>query len=173
MPKAVAIAIELVLFACALWVLCFLSTLLHEVGHALGYLIATGDGRGHIRVGSGRVLLSTQGLTVKLLPFDGCFVPSDTNRIDSRAKAIMVLAGGPAASLLVVVALLLAKLGGTSLRSDIIASSALESLASSALSINLFMLILSVIPAHYFYGEVRGMETDGLQIVNALKDKES
>ena len=169
MLKIIAVVFELALCACALWALCFLSTLLHEMGHALGYRIATGDGRWHIRVGSGKSLLETRRLTVKLVPFDGCFTPPEDHRIDTRAKRIAVLAGGPAASAILVAVLLPLKLGAISLHSEVIASSALEFIVNGAFFINLFTLILSAIPAHYFYGETRGMETDGLQILHALR----
>lgn len=169
MPKIIAVIIELAIFVCALWVLFFLSTLLHEVGHALGYMIATGDRHWHIRVGSGKKLLNTKRLTVKLLPFDGCFMPSEKNKIDTTAKRIAILSGGPAVSLILVVVLLLVKLGGISLHSEVIASDAIESFISYTLSVNLFTLILALIPTHYFHGETKGMETDGLQIINAIK----
>ena len=169
MPKIVAMIIEWAVFLCAMWVLCFLSTLLHEIGHALGYRIATGGRRWHIRVGSGKKLLDTGRLTVKLLPFDGCFVPSETDAIDTTAKLIATLAGGPAVSLILVIALLPVKLGGVSLDSEVIASDAVESLINGAFFINLFTLILSLIPTHYFHGEMKGTETDGFQIIHALK----
>ncbi len=169
MPKIIAIIIELAIFVCALWVLSFLSTFLHEVGHALGYMIVTGDRHWHIRVGSGKKLLNTKRLTVKLFPFDGCFMPPEKNKIDTTAKLIAILSGGPAVSLILVAVLLLVKLGGISLHSEVIASSAIESFISSAFSINLFILTLTLIPTHYFHGETKGMETDGLQIINAIK----
>ena len=40
-----------------------------------------------------------------------------------------------------------------------------------ALFCNVFILIQSVIPAHYFYGEIKGMETDGRKIINAITAK--
>ncbi len=162
MPRITAAVVESAIFICALWVLFFLSILLHEAGHALGYMIATGDGQWHIRVGSGKKLLNAGRLTVKLLPFDGCFIPPEENRIDSTAKRIAMLSGGPAVSLMLVAILLAVKLAGLSFPSEVIASSALESLVTSALSINLFTLVLSLIPAHCFYGETKGMKTDGL-----------
>ena len=162
MPRITAAIVESAIFICALWVLFFLSTLLHEVGHALGYMIATGDGQWHIRVGSGKKLLNAGSVTVKLLPFDVCFMPQEQNRTDTKAKWIATLSGGPAVSLMLVAILLAVKLGGMSLHSEVIASDALESLVTSALSINLFTLVLSLIPAHCFYGETKGMETDGL-----------
>ena len=42
MPRFIAVIIEMALFACALWGLLFLSTFLHELGHALGYRNAAG-----------------------------------------------------------------------------------------------------------------------------------
>ena len=40
---------------------------------------------------------------------------------------------------------------------------------NAAFSINLFILVLSIAPFHYFYGEIKGLETDGLQIIHAIK----
>ena len=171
MPKIIAVIIESILCVFVLWALSFLSTVLHEMGHALGYMIATGDRNGHIRVGSGKKLLSIGRLTVKLLPFDGCFTPPEEHKIDTKAKLITTLAGGPFVSLLLVIGLLLLKLKGISLHSEIIAPSAVEFFLSCALSINLFILTLSLLPAHYFHGEMKGMETDGLQILHAIRRK--
>jgi len=64
-----AIIVELAIYAGALWLLFFLSTFLHEAGHAAGYLLATKDTHWHIRVGWGKRLLDTRSLTVNLLPF--------------------------------------------------------------------------------------------------------
>ena len=169
MPKIIAMIIELAILVCALWFLSFLSTFLHEVGYAIGYMIATGDRYWHIRVGSGKKLLTTKRLTVKLLSFDGCFIPSEKNKIDTTAKLIATLSGGPAVSLILVAVLLSIKFGGISLHSEVIASDAIDFFVSSAFSINLFILILALIPIHYFHGEMKGMETDGLQIINAIK----
>ena len=74
MLKILAIIIELFAFIFVLWVLTLLSTLLHEFGHAIGYMLATGDRHWHIRVGWGKRLLNTKRLTVNLFAFDG-FLP--------------------------------------------------------------------------------------------------
>ncbi len=173
MPKTIAIIIELALSVCALWVIAFLLTFLHEAGHALGYMIATGDRHWHIRAGSGKKLLNTKQLTVKLFPFDGCFMPSEKNRIDTTAKLIATLSGGPAVSLILAAVLLPVKINGISLQSEVIASGAMEFFLNSALFINLFILILALLPTHYFHGEIKGMETDGLQIIHAIKRHKS
>ena len=169
MTKIIAMMIELAIFVCALWLQSLLSAFLHEVGHALGYMIATGDMHWHIRVGSGKILLHSRRLTVKLLPFDGFFTPLEKNKIDTTAKLIAILSGGPVVSLILVIGLLLLKYGNISLHSEIITPSAVDTFINSAISINLFVLVLSVIPTRYFHGEIKGIETDGLQIINAIR----
>lgn len=171
MPKIIAIIVEMAICVCALWVLFFLSTFLHEAGHAVGYRIATKDRHWHIRVGWGKRLINTKRLTVNLFPFDGYFTPLEKNRIDTTAKLIAILAGGPAASLILVIGLLMLKFGGISFQSEVIATDAIEFFINCALSVNLVILILSLIPAHYFFGKIKGLETDGLQIIHAVKNR--
>lgn len=171
MSVGIAVIIELLVFLCALWVLSFLSTLLHELGHALGYMLATGDSHWHIRVGWGKRLLTTKALTVNLLVFDGFFTPSE-KKIDTKAKLIATLSGGPAVSLLLVLGLWVLRSGGVSFQSDILADGVIESLLNFALFLNLFILLLSLAPVRYFHGEVKGLETDGLQIIHAMKKYE-
>ena len=171
MPKIIAAAIELFVFPCALWVPAFLSFLLHELGHAFGYMLSMGGRHWHIRIGSGKKLFETKALTVKLLMIDGYFNPAE-NRIDSKAKLISMLSGGPAASLVLVIVLLLLRFGGVSFGSGIIASSAAEFFINFILFFNVFILVLSILPVHYFFGENKGMETDGLKIIKAIKHRE-
>ena len=162
---------ELFVCICALWVISFLSTFLHELGHAIGYMLSTGGRHWHIRVGSGKKLLKTKTLTVKLLVFDGNFVPAE-NRIDSKVKLISTLSGGPIVSLVLVTVLSLLRFGGVSFSSEIIASGSIAFFINFALYCNVFILVLSIIPVRFFFGEIKGMETDGLRIINAIKDRE-
>ena len=168
MPKIIAVIIELFICICALWTMSFLSTLLHELGHAAGYMLATGDRHWHIRVGWGKRLLNTKALTVNLLVFDGFFTPSE-KKIDTKAKLIMTLLGGPAVSLLLTAGLLVLRSGGRSFQSGFFADSAVEFFLNAAFNINLCILVLSVAPIHYFHGEMKGTETDGLQIIHAIQ----
>ena len=170
MPQVAAMTIEMVVSVLVLWMLTFLSTFLHELGHALGYMLSTGGRRWHIRVGFGKKLLETKALTVKLLVFDGCFEPIES-RIDSKAKLISTLSGGPAVSLILAAGMLFLKLRGVSLDSVIIATGAIEFLINYALHLNAFIFVLAIIPVHYFWGEIKGMETDGRAIINAVKSK--
>ena len=168
MPKAVAFMTELLVSICALWFLTFFSTLLHELGHAVGYMLATGDRHLHIRVGWGKRLLNTKALTVNLLVFDGFFTPS-AKKIDTKAKLITTLLGGPVFSLLLAAGLSALRFGGLSFQSDFFADGVIEFFLNTALTINLVILILSLAPVHYFYGEIKGLETDGLQMIHAIK----
>ena len=168
MPKTIAVIIELLVSVCAVWLLAFVSTLLHELGHAIGYMLATGDRHWHIRIGWGKRLLNTEPLTVNLLVFDGAFTPSE-KKINTTAKLITTLAGGPVVSLLLVLGLSALRTGGLSYQSDILADGTAEFFLNTAFFLNLGIFLLSVQPVHYFYGEVKGMETDGLQIIHTLK----
>ncbi len=168
MPKAIAVIIELFASVCALWVMSFLSTLLHELGHAVGYMIATGDGHWHIRVGWGKRLLNMKRLTVNLHVFDGLFTPAE-KEFDTKAKLIMTLLGGPAFSLLLVTGLSALRFSGLSFQSDFFADGTIEFFLNTALSMNLFILVLSIAPIRYFHGEIKGLETDGFQIIHAIK----
>jgi len=169
MLKILAVIIEFAVFAVALWLLSFLSTFLHEAGHAVGYLLATGDTHWHIRVGWGKRLLNTKRLSVNLLPFDGFFTPVKKEKIHSKAQLIMILSGGPIVSLILVAGLLLLKFGGISFHSEVLASGAVESFIHIALFSNLLILLMAVIPIHYFHGKIKGLESDGLQIIRILK----
>lgn len=169
MPRIIAVIIELVIFVCALWLLTFLSSFLHELGHALGYMVATGDRQWNIRVGWGKRLLNTKRFTFGLLPFDGFFTPLGEKKIDTAAKLIATLSGGPAASLILVAGLLLLRFGGITFDSEVITADAIVFFINTALYINLFIFVLSLLPTHYFLGEIKGLETDGLQIINAIK----
>lgn len=167
MPKIIAIILELSVSICAIWVITFLSTLFHEFGHAVGYMLATGDRHWHIRVGWGKQLLNTKPLTVNLLVFDGFFTPSE-KKFD-KSKFITMLLGGPVFSLLLVAAFLVLKFSGLSFQSDFFADGTIEFFVNFALCVNLFLLVLSVAPVHYFYGKIKGLESDGLQILHAIK----
>lgn len=169
MLRIIAVIIELFVSLIALWILTFISTFLHELGHAIGYMIATGDRHWHIRVGWGKRLLDTKRLTVNLLVFDGLFTPSG-NKIDTKSKLISTLLGGPAFSFLLVAGLLVMRFSGLSFQSDFFSGSAVEWVLSYSLYSNLFILFASLVPSHYLWGNVKGMESDGLQVIHATND---
>ncbi len=131
MPKIIAAVIELLVSVCAMWLLVFLSTF-----HALGYMLAAGDGHWHIRVGWGKRLLNTKALTVNLLVFCGFFAPLG-RKPDTKAKQILTLSGGPAVSLLLFLSLLVLEFAGFSFQSDTLADGVPEFFLNFALFTNL------------------------------------
>lgn len=171
MPKIIAAVVELAVCACVLWTITFFSTFFHELGHAVGYMLATKDKRWHIRVGWGRRLLNTKKLTVNLLVFDGYFSPSE-KKFDGKAKLIVMLLGGPVFSLLLAGGFLALKYSGLSFQSDFFSDGAIEFFLNTALYVNLYLFVLSLAPIRYFYGKVKGLETDGLQIIHAVRRKD-
>ncbi len=168
MPGGIAVVLELLVFLAAMWLLTFLTVFLHELGHAAGYRLAAGDGHWQIRVGWGKRLIHTKRLTVGLLVFDGFFTPSE-EKIDTRAKLIATLVGGPAVSLLLAAGLLVLRSAGLSFRSAVFSESAVRWFLDLLLYGNLFILLASLVPGRYLWGKVKGLETDGRQILNALK----
>ncbi len=94
MPKIIAVIMEVLVCLFALWFTAFFSTLFHEFGHAVGYMLATGDRHWHIRVGWGKQLLDTKRLTVNLFVFDGYFTP-EVKEFKTKARLIIMLLGGP------------------------------------------------------------------------------
>ena len=170
MPKIAAVIIALFIFVCILWMIGFLSTLLHELGHAAGYMLATGNRHWHIRIGWGKRLLNTKRLTVNLLVFDGYFTPAE-KEFDDKAL-IMTLLGGPAVSLLLVAGLLALRFGGLSFQSDFFADGEIEFFLNTALFLNLYILFYSAAPIRYFHGKIKGLETDGLQILRIIKGRD-
>ena len=168
MLKILAVIAELLAAVCALWLISFLSTLLHELGHAAGYMLATGDRHWHIRVGWGKRLLDTKPLTVNLLVFDGLFTPSE-KKFDTKAKLVVTLLGGPVFSLLLAAGLSALRFSGLSFQSDFFADGTIEFFLNTALALNLFIFIMSVAPVRYFHGQIKGLETDGLQIIRTLR----
>ena len=97
MPDTLAYPLEILIFLLLFWLLSFFSALLHELGHAAGYKIATGDSHWQIRIGSGKRLIHTRKFTVKLFVIDGFFCPLD-DKMDTPAKRITMLGRPPGVS---------------------------------------------------------------------------
>lgn len=171
MHKILVIAADSVMIVCALWAECFISLFLHEFGHALGYMISTGDKDWYIQVGQGKRLLDTKVLKVNLIVLDGFFAPED-NKIDSKAQLVITLSGGPIVTLLLLIGLLVLKFGGISHSFGVISSGLMNCFFYMALIINFFILLWAVLPAQWIFGETSERETDGMQIMNALKGHE-
>ncbi len=151
-----------------IWFLCLLSVFLHELGHALGCRITAGKIGWKILVGSGPKILSTAKITFFLIPVGGYFAPEKELRA-KKAKVTM-LAGGPLFSLLLSGLFFgicrFSFLGfiepGTELYE------VLFPVSSFLFYFNLFQLFFTAVPMRYRV-VCRGLESDGLQIIHALK----
>ena len=60
-----------------IWLLCLLSVLFHELGHAAGYRISGGKSGWKVIVGSGSKLFSIRKLTFCWFPAGGYFYPEE------------------------------------------------------------------------------------------------
>lgn len=150
-----------------IWVLCLLSVLLHELGHALGYRISGGKAGWTVIAGSGPRMIGISKYTFCLIPVGGYFVHEiepETNKAE-----IITFAGGPFASLLQVVlygvvrfCILEFTQPGSSLHEILL------SMSTFLLYFNFFQFLFTIIPMRYRV-VCRGFESDGLQIVHVLK----
>lgn len=84
-----------------IWLLCLLSALLHEMGHAFGYWIAAKKTGWKIFVGSGPGIVATKKYVFRLIPAGGHFIPEQEP--GTKKEIIATLSGGPLASLLLTV----------------------------------------------------------------------
>ena len=150
-----------------IWLLCLLSVLLHELGHALGYRISGGKAGWKVIVGSGPRLISVSRFTFGLIPAGGNFVPAEEPETDKRQ--IIMFAGGPVVSLLQAVlyrVLYFCISGGVQPGSSL--SEILLPVSSFLLYFNFFQFLFTAIPIRYRI-VCRGFESDGLQIIHLLK----
>lgn len=145
-----------------------ISVLLHEIGHALAYTLATGDRNWYIQVGQGKTILDTKVLTINLIAVDGFFSP-EKDKAESKAQLVMTLLGGPIVSLLLIAGLTIVLSGGISLPPEVTASGTVRAVLYIALFINSLILLWSVIPAYGFFRDMKDLGTDVMQIIDILK----
>ena len=150
-----------------IWLLCLLSVLLHELGHALGYRLTAGKVKWTILAGSGPRILSTAKYTFCLIPAGGYFAPDEE---PGTKKAILAtLAGGPLASLLQTVLYCICHFCfSRSLAQGTALYEILVPVSRFLLFFNFFQFFFTIIPIRYRV-VCRGSESDGLLIVRALK----
>ena len=153
-----------------IWLLCLWSVLLHELGHAAGYRISTGKADWKVIVGSGPRIFGISKYTFCLIPAGGYFNPEEEP--ETKKAEIITFAGGPLASLLQ--AALYGVVRFCILKYVQPASGLLEMLVSVAtfpLYYNFFQFLFTIIPMRYRI-VCRGFESDGMQILHLLKQKE-
>ncbi len=154
-----------------IWLLCLLSVLLHELGHAAGYRISGGSAGWKVSVGSGPKIFSISKFTFRLIPVGGYFHPKEEPEAN-KAK-ILTFAGGPFLSLLQ--AFLYGIIRFCILEFAQLGSGLYEILlpvSTFVLYFNFFQFLFTVIPMRYRV-VCRGFESDGLQIVHILKQNKA
>lgn len=154
-----------------IWLLCLISVLLHELGHALGYRISGGKAGWKVIAGSGPEIIGTSKFVFRLIPVGGYFVPEEDTK--TNKEKIIMLAGGPFVSLLQ--AVLYWAICFCVFRFVQPESSLCEILLPTSKFLafyNFFLFLHTVIPIRYRV-VCRGFESDGLQIVHVLKHKKS
>ena len=152
-----------------IWLLCLLSVLLHESGHALGYRISGGKAEGKIIAGSGPKIIGTPKIIFLLIPFGGYFIPEEEPETN-KAK-LMIYAGGPVVSLLQAVLYgILCFCITRFIQPENSFYEILSPVSSFLLYFNFFQFLFTVIPIRYRI-ICRGFESDGLQILHVLQHK--
>ncbi len=154
-----------------IWILCLLSVLLHELGHALGYRISGGKAGWKVIAGSGPRMFGTSKFTFRFIPAGGYFVPTEEPETDK--EKILTFAGGPLVSLLQAVLFGILRF---CIFSFVPPGSGLYEIllpvSRFLLFFNFFQFLFTVLPLRYRI-VCRGLESDGLQIVHVLKRKKN
>ena len=151
-----------------IWFLCLISVLFHELGHALGYRISGGKAGWRVIAGSGPEIIETSKYIFCLIPAGGYFLPEEETK--TNKEKLMMLAGGPVVSLLQAVlywAVCFCIFSFVQPESSL--WEILFPTSKFLVFYNFFQFLFTVIPIRYWV-VCRGFESDGLQIVHALKN---
>ena len=151
--------------------LCLISVLLHELGHAFCYRISSGKAGWKVITGSGPRMIGKSKYIFCLIPAGGYFIPKEAPE-RNKAKVLMY-AGGPILSLMQAVLYgIIYFCFPEFVRPGSNLYEILLSVSAFLFYFNFFQCLFTVIPIRYRV-VCRGFESDGLQIVHALKNKES
>ena len=97
----IAILLNIVFFILLLWICLVFIIVVHEMGHLLMFkMFYREDYKGwHIEIGNGRPIMEFKRLTLRIIPISGCFNFREKLKV-SKFQYIMMLTGGPIASLI-------------------------------------------------------------------------
>ena len=160
---------EFLILIFVLWIINIFSIFVHEIGHASGYMIATKDNNWNIEIGKGRMVYKTRRFNIYLIPISGYFSPINMEKSISKTKIIAILIGGPLASLLLLILLLLVRKNINSLVPVIVSLKTLVFLTNYSIIFNLSMFITSALPYKPRPWLFNGYVSDGWEILRLFK----
>ncbi len=154
-----------------LWLMLAFSVLIHETGHMTGYKLAKGKEDWIILVGFGIALIKTKHFDIRLIPFSGVFYDQTPEKTYTKAQALLYAAGGPVFNLLFILILFALQSGSLNECSAFI--DYYEPIWDFIRTYNVIMFLSAIIPMRYpaFFPIIGGMESDGMHILKALRNK--
>lgn len=156
----IRIFVEFLIFIFSIFIISMFCIFIHEIGHAIGYILATKDNDWNISIGKGKEVCKIGKFNIHLIPFSGYC----SHKSISKTKRIVTLIGGPLATPLLLLLLFLVKDSIDSLLQAIVALTDWDSLIKYFMCYNLYMFIFSVLPLKF-----DGYISDGLQILQTIK----
>jgi len=166
MKLIIGFMFEFLILIFVLWIINIFSIFVHEIGHASGYMIATKDSNWNVKIGKGRMVYKTRRFNIYLIPISGYFSPINMEKSISKTKIIAILIGGPLASLLLLILLLLVRKNINSLVPVIVSLKTLVFLTNYSMIFNLNMFIASALP---YKPRPNGYVSDGWKILRLFK----
>lgn len=146
----------------------FLVILVHEVGHAIMYLIFSRDKdkdkNWHITIGNGRTIIKLKKFIVKVFPITGYF-NCDPEYKGSKFQYIMMLLGGPLANVLYI-ALLVFLLQIIKSNELTFEQRNLVWFLEFTFWTNVVQFVYTIVPMKYLFGPLKGHTSDGMKILN-------
>lgn len=152
------------------WICLFLVTLVHEMGHALMCRIFFKDKNWHIAIGSGRTIIKHKNFTIRVFPIKGSYESKYKSIYKgSKFQYIMMYLGGPLANILFIV-LLIFLLRIINAKELTFEQRNLVWFLSFMFWTNVSQFVGTVIPMKYSFGPYKGYISDGMRILNKVKE---
>jgi hypothetical protein len=167
MANVFGVIAEILLIVLILWCINFISVLVHELGHALAYVLAVKDNNWSIEIGTGKKLIETSRFRIHIKVFSGYFTPKITE-YSSNKNAIIMLLGGPIASLITTLKLFIILFSADVEAQSLISPSAASFMLYYALIYNAMLFIVSILPTEKSI--LKGYVSDGYKIRRILSE---
>ena len=167
MGNVFGVFVETILLVLFLWCINFISIMVHELGHVLAYVLEVKDNNWSIEIGTGKKLIETSRFRIHLKVFSGYFTPKITE-YSSNKKAIIMLLGGPIASLITTLKLFIILFSADVEAQSLISPSAASFMLYYALIYNAMLFIVSILPTEKSI--LKGYVSDGYKIRRILSE---